>query len=68
VAALTRELVESAIEAGYRDVDFAALLNETARVSDLELKPESAVVSDGLEPDAVGAAISAAINGTKAMR
>jgi len=68
VAALTRQLVDSAIEAGYRDVDFAALLNETARASDLDLNPESVVVSDGLEPDAVGTAILAAINGTEATR
>ena len=63
VAELTHSLVKSAIAAGYRDVDFAGLLNETARASGLELKPESALVSDGLEPDAVGAAIAAATSG-----
>ncbi len=48
VAALTHQLVQSAIAAGHRGVDFASLLLEVARSSDLELKPEDAIVHDGL--------------------
>jgi 3-hydroxyisobutyrate dehydrogenase-like beta-hydroxyacid dehydrogenase len=48
VAALTHQLVQAAIGAGHRGVDFASLLLEVARNSDLELKPEDAFVDDGL--------------------
>jgi hypothetical protein len=36
--------------AGYRDSDFAALLLEQARASDLELKPETVATDDGVSP------------------
>ncbi|MGH8889485.1 MAG: NAD(P)-dependent oxidoreductase [Acidothermaceae bacterium] len=48
VAALTHQLVQAAIGAGHRGVDFASLLVEVARNSDLELKPEDTFVDDGL--------------------
>jgi 3-hydroxyisobutyrate dehydrogenase len=48
VAALTHQLVQAAIGAGHRGVDFAALLAEAARNSDLDLKPEDTFVDDGL--------------------
>jgi hypothetical protein len=41
------------IESGYRDVDFAALLELQARASGLELVSEEAPVDDGLDDTAV---------------
>jgi 3-hydroxyisobutyrate dehydrogenase len=49
VAALVREIVQSLIGRGDRDVDFAKLLDQQAAASNLELKPEDIEVSDGLE-------------------
>jgi 3-hydroxyisobutyrate dehydrogenase len=34
---------------GYDEVDFAALLIETAKDAGLELKPDNVKISDGLE-------------------
>jgi len=51
VAALTSHLVASAIGAGYNKEDFATLLLEQARRSGVELAPEDADVSDGLETE-----------------
>jgi 3-hydroxyisobutyrate dehydrogenase-like beta-hydroxyacid dehydrogenase len=48
VAALTHQLVQAAVGAGHRGVDFAALLLEVARSSDLMLEPEDVFVDDGL--------------------
>lgn len=48
VAALTHQLVQAAVGAGHRGVDFASLLLEVARNSDLALEPEDVFVDDGL--------------------
>ena len=48
VAALTHQLVQGAIGAGYRGVDFASLLLEVARNSGMVLEPEDVFVDDGL--------------------
>jgi 3-hydroxyisobutyrate dehydrogenase len=50
VAALTAQLVASAIGAGYDKEDFATLLLEQARRSGVELTSEDAEISDGLGP------------------
>jgi len=49
VSAAAQQVVQSLIGNGYRDIDFAALLELEARASDLELVSENAPVSDGLE-------------------
>ena len=48
VAAAAQQVVQSLIGNGYRDIDFAALLELQARASDLELVAEDAPVTDGL--------------------
>jgi 3-hydroxyisobutyrate dehydrogenase-like beta-hydroxyacid dehydrogenase len=48
VAAAAEQLVQSLVGQGYDDVDFAALLEQQARASGLELRPEETPVSDGL--------------------
>ena len=48
-AAATRESVARMVGRGYEDIDFAVLLQETARDAGLELKPENVKVGDGLE-------------------
>ncbi len=48
VAALTREIVQSAIGNGYTDCDFAALLQVQAAVAGHKLEPENVEVGDGL--------------------
>jgi 3-hydroxyisobutyrate dehydrogenase-like beta-hydroxyacid dehydrogenase len=48
VAALTHQLVQAAIGAGNRGVDFASLLLEVARSSGMVLEPEDVFVDDGL--------------------
>jgi 3-hydroxyisobutyrate dehydrogenase len=50
VAAAAREVIQSLIGAGYRDTDFATLLELQAKLSDLELEAENAEVGDGLGP------------------
>jgi 3-hydroxyisobutyrate dehydrogenase-like beta-hydroxyacid dehydrogenase len=47
-----RELIAAVIEAGYADVDFAAMLSVQAKASDLDLQSEPGPVSDGLAPSA----------------
>ena len=47
-AAATRESVARLVGRGPDDVDFAILLQETARDAGLELKPENVQVADGL--------------------
>jgi 3-hydroxyisobutyrate dehydrogenase len=49
VAAAAQQVVQALIGNGYTDVDFAALIALEAKASGLELEPESALVSDGLE-------------------
>jgi len=49
VAAVAQQLVQALMGNGYRDVDFAALLELQARGSGLELEPEQVAVSDGLD-------------------
>jgi 3-hydroxyisobutyrate dehydrogenase len=48
LAAAAAQLVESAVGAGYRDEDFAALIMEQARRAGMTLTPEDADVDDGL--------------------
>jgi len=55
VAAVAQQLVQALMGNGYRDVDFAALLELQARGSDLELEPEEVSVSDGLDVGRIGA-------------
>jgi 3-hydroxyisobutyrate dehydrogenase-like beta-hydroxyacid dehydrogenase len=49
VAALVREMVQGLIGRGYVDCDFAALLEQQAKASQLALHPENVTVSDGLD-------------------
>lgn len=49
VAAAAQQTVQALIGDGYTDVDFAALIELQAKLSGLELTPEEAPVSDGLE-------------------
>jgi len=49
VAQTTRDLVQKSIDAGHTDCDFAILLDEQAKASGLELKPENKDVGDGLK-------------------
>ncbi len=48
-AAATRESVARMVGRGYDDIDFAALLIETAADAGLSLKPDGLTLSDGLE-------------------
>jgi 3-hydroxyisobutyrate dehydrogenase len=48
-AAAARESIARMVGRGYDDVDFAALLIETAKDAGLELKPNNVKISDGLE-------------------
>jgi 3-hydroxyisobutyrate dehydrogenase len=48
LAAATAQLVQASVSSGRVDEDFAILLDLQAANSDLELKPEDAVVDDGL--------------------
>jgi 3-hydroxyisobutyrate dehydrogenase len=48
-AAATRESVARMVGRGHEDIDFAVLLQETARDAGLELKPDNVRISDGLE-------------------
>jgi 3-hydroxyisobutyrate dehydrogenase len=47
-AAATRESVARLVGRGHDHVDFAVLLQETARDAGLELKPENVPMDDGL--------------------
>ena len=51
VSALTASLVQGTVSSGRTSEDFAILLDQQAALSGMELKPEDAVVDDGLEPD-----------------
>jgi 3-hydroxyisobutyrate dehydrogenase-like beta-hydroxyacid dehydrogenase len=48
LAAAAAQLVASAVGAGHRDVDFAALILEQARRSGYDIAPENVEVDDGL--------------------
>ncbi len=48
LAAAAAQLVASAVGAGHRDVDFAALILEQARRSGLDIEAENVTVDDGL--------------------
>ncbi|GAA4106933.1 NAD(P)-dependent oxidoreductase [Actinomadura miaoliensis] len=48
VVELTARLVQSLVESGHVDEDFAVLLTQQATAADLELTPENANVDDGL--------------------
>lgn len=48
VIELTRDLVQKSIDAGHTDNDFMILLEEHAKASGLDIKPENIEVSDGL--------------------
>jgi len=56
VASAAQQVVQGLIGNGYRDIDFAALLELQARASDLELVSEDAPVTDGLRDGRVAAA------------
>jgi 3-hydroxyisobutyrate dehydrogenase len=49
VAAAAQQAVQALMGHGYRDVDFAALLELQARGSGLDIEPEDVTVSDGLD-------------------
>jgi 3-hydroxyisobutyrate dehydrogenase len=53
VSAAAQQVVQALIGNGYRDVDFAALLELQARASDLELVSENAPVTDGLRDERI---------------
>ena len=55
VATAAQQVVQALIGNGYRDIDFAALLELEARASGLELVSENASVTDGLRDDRVPA-------------
>ncbi|MFQ5660560.1 MAG: NAD(P)-dependent oxidoreductase [Gammaproteobacteria bacterium] len=48
VTELTRSLVQRAIDNGHTDCDFSIMLQEQAKASGLDLKPENVEVDDGL--------------------
>jgi hypothetical protein len=52
---VVRGLVQELIDAGYTDVDFAALIELEAAGADLELAQDSAPVDDGLADRSPGA-------------
>jgi len=49
VASAAQQVVQTLIGNGYTDVDFASLIELEAKASGLELEPETAPVSDGLD-------------------
>jgi 3-hydroxyisobutyrate dehydrogenase-like beta-hydroxyacid dehydrogenase len=56
VAAAAAQAVQALLGHGYGELDFAALLDQTAKASGFELRPEDVEVDDGLTPlDPVGA-------------
>lgn len=48
VTSVTRDMVQRAIDAGHTDVDFSVLLQEQAKASALDIKPENVDVDTGL--------------------
>jgi 3-hydroxyisobutyrate dehydrogenase-like beta-hydroxyacid dehydrogenase len=60
VCASAQQVIQSLIGAGYRDTDFAALLELQAKLSDIELESENVEVSDGLaDPEEARQRVSA---------
>jgi len=59
LAAAAQQVVQALMGNGYRDIDFAALLELQARSSDLELVSEDVPVSDGLGDGKVAAKVPA---------
>jgi 3-hydroxyisobutyrate dehydrogenase-like beta-hydroxyacid dehydrogenase len=55
VAAAAHQAVQALIGSGYEDVDFAALIEQQARVSALDIVSEDAPVTDGLSGEPVTA-------------
>jgi 3-hydroxyisobutyrate dehydrogenase len=49
VASAAQQVVQALVGNGYTDVDFASLIELQAKLSGLELEPDAAPVSDGLE-------------------
>jgi 3-hydroxyisobutyrate dehydrogenase len=56
VAAAAAQTVQALIGSGFTDIDFAALIEQEARLSGLELESEDVSVDDGLEAPAPVAA------------
>jgi 3-hydroxyisobutyrate dehydrogenase len=52
VTQLTRDIVDEAVETGHTDCDFAILLEQQAKKSNLKLKAENVAVDDGLKKKA----------------
>jgi 3-hydroxyisobutyrate dehydrogenase len=50
LAAATEQIVQAMVGISGNEVDFAVLLEHTARASGLELRPEDVAVDDGLSP------------------
>ncbi len=48
VTSTTRDMVQRAIDAGHTDVDFSVLLQEQAKASALDIKPENVDIDTGL--------------------
>ncbi len=48
VTSATRDMVQRAIDAGHTDVDFSVLLQEQAKASALDIKPENVDIDTGL--------------------
>ena len=48
VTSATRDMVQRAIDAGFTDVDFSVLLQEQAKASGLDIRPENVDVDSGL--------------------
>lgn len=49
VASATRELIQTCIGHGYKDIDFSVLLELEAKASGLKLEPEDVDIDDGLK-------------------
>jgi 3-hydroxyisobutyrate dehydrogenase len=60
VSSAAQQVVQALIGSGYRDIDFAALLELQARASDLELVSEDAPVTDGLRDERLASTAPAA--------
>jgi 3-hydroxyisobutyrate dehydrogenase-like beta-hydroxyacid dehydrogenase len=52
VSSAAEQVVAALYGSGYQDVDFAALIEQQARASGLEIAPENAPVTDGLQKPA----------------
>lgn len=68
LAAATEQIVQSLVAHCGNDVDFAALLEEQARASGLDLEPENVEVDDGLSPAEPSANEDAAVRPATPLR